>query len=283
MINVKNYDALFYNEEFFKKVTDVISVEVPLKIDVNSISFTITMRTPGSEENLVRGLLHSENIIRSYSELPPILVSETDADGFITAVNVLAPAYLILKDFAGTRNVISASSCGICGKTSLDDNNSDDAKIVNHLKLAAKNVELMFAKMSEKQTSFIASGGTHACAAFTIDGELLAIEEDIGRHNAVDKVIGSLINSKILDQAKCLTVSGRVSYEIISKTLAANIPYLFSVSAPSSLAIDYAEKSGMTLLAFCRNKKLTVYSNPKNVLHNHPEIIVGQVKKTEHV
>ena len=123
----------------------------------------------------------------------------------------------------------------------------------------------MFDQMSEKQRSFKLSGGTHAAGAFTADGKMLSIREDIGRHNAVDKVIGDLIYAGRLEEAECLTVSGRISFEIVSKAISAGIPYLASVSAPSTLAVNMAQESGMTLMAFCRNHKLTVYSNAGNV------------------
>ena len=117
--------------------------------------------------------------------------------------------------------------------------------------------------MNATQHAFHLSGGTHAAAAFTLQGELLCSMEDIGRHNAVDKVIGELILTKKLNQASCLTISGRVSYEIIVKCFKAGIPILAAVSAPSSLAVDYAKELGITLFAFCREKRATCYSHPK--------------------
>ncbi len=189
-------------------------------------------------------------------------------------------AELVLKDFAGTRNVISASSCGICGKTSLDEEND---RVQNNEVLKPGLVARMFEQVSARQRSFQQSGGTHAAGAFTIDGELLTVQEDIGRHNAVDKAIGWLINNRQLDKAKCLTVSGRVSYEIVNKAKAAGIPFLAAVSAPSSLAVDESEKAGISLLAFCRNDKLTVYSNPDQVAGEHTGMGTGPIKTMEHV
>ena len=119
----------------------------------------------------------------------------------------------------------------------------------------------MFEKMKKKQHDFKQSGGTHAAAAFSIDGELLCTMEDIGRHNAVDKVVGQLIHSKKIKQAKVITVSGRISYEIVIKCFKAQVPFLTAVSAPSSLAVDYAKELGITLFAFCRDERATCYSN----------------------
>ena len=123
----------------------------------------------------------------------------------------------------------------------------------------------MFEKMNLAQNTFKQSGGSNAAAAFTIDGNLLVIQEDIGRHNAVDKVIGSLLFQKQMQNAKCMVVSGRISYEIVNKCYAAGIPFLAAVSAPSSLAVDLSEQLGITLMAFCREKKFTAYSNVENI------------------
>ena len=130
--------------------------------------------------------------------------------------------------------------------------------------------------MSALQFAFHQSGGTHAAAAFTLHGELLCLKEDIGRHNAVDKVIGDLILTQKLDPASCLTVSGRVSYEIIIKCFKAGIPIIAAVSAPSSLAVDYAKELGITLLAFCRDKRATCYSHPRRVICNEKYLVISQ-------
>jgi FdhD protein len=274
--NIEHYHGLFFNEGRFAQVEDVLAVEVALSIAVNEIPFTITMRTPGNEEDLVRGLLFTENILRDLIIRPEVETTGMNEAGYITSVNVKIPEHLIMKDFAGTRNVISVSSCGICGKTSLDEA-FENKMVLNEQIIHPQVVPEMFDSVSAHQKSFQQSGGTHAAGAFTIDGKMLAIHEDIGRHNAVDKVIGYLINNDLLDQAKCITVSGRVSYEIVSKALSAGIPFVAAVSAPSTLAVDYAESAGITLMAFCRNNKLTVYSNPNHVASGHPEIVTGQV------
>ncbi len=127
-------------------------------------------------------------------------------------------------------------------------------------------IPTMFEQMAAEQKVFKSSGGSHASAAFTTDGQLLAIYEDIGRHNAVDKVIGSLLLQRKLSQAACLLVSGRLSYEIVSKCFRARIPFLASVSAPSSMAVDYCAKTGITLLGFCRQNKCTVYTGEENIV-----------------
>lgn len=273
-MKIELYNGVLYNGITFSKLEDVISIEVPLSIAVNGIPFTVTMQTPGNEKELVRGLLFGENVFRSQKVQPKIDIIELNKAGHVAAVNVVIPAELVLKDFAGTRNVISSSSCGVCGKTSLDD--EECISISNTEILKAEIVPEMFEKVSVGQKNFQKSGGTHAAGAFTIDGELLVLQEDIGRHNAVDKVIGYLINTNLLHKAKCITVSGRISYEIVSKIKSAGIPFLAAVSAPSTLAIDNAEEAGITLMAFCRNNKFTIYSNPQMV-----EIGANQLKANE--
>ncbi len=276
-MNIEQYNGLFFKDGKFSQVEDILAVEVALSIAVNEVPFTVTMQTPGNEMELVRGLLFSEKIFQSLTEHPVIDIRERNEEGFISAVNVKIPPHLILKDFAGTRNVISASSCGVCGKTELDELGTD--RVLNSDILNPAMVKMMFEKVSAQQKTFQQSGGTHAAGAFTIDGELLAVMEDIGRHNAVDKVIGYLVNNNRLDKAKLITVSGRVSYEIVSKAKSAGIPFLASVSAPSSLAVDSAEAAGISLMAFCRNNKFTVYSNPAQVANDKPEITTGQIQR----
>lgn len=263
-MNTKTYSGLFFNGDFLSPVNDVLAIEVGLSISVNNIPFTVTMQTPGNEIELVRGLLFTENIIRTKTENVAIEIVSKNEAGFIDAVNVTVAEHLILKDFAGTRNIISASSCGMCGKTSFGD--EENEKVFNTSVLQPELIKTMFDKVSAVQKTFQQSGGTHAAGVFTIDGDLLNMQEDIGRHNAVDKAIGCLILNNQLEKVKCLTVSGRISFEIVNKARAAGIPFLASVSAPSSLAVDFAEQSGITLMAFCRDKKLTIYSNSNQVI-----------------
>jgi len=156
---------------------------------------------------------------------------------------------------------LSVSSCGICGKTELSDLAFIGKTIDDNNKIDIGLIHSLFNKMNNFQYDFRESGGTHAAAAFTLNGKLLCAMEDIGRHNAVDKILGKLINNQELNDAKIMTVSGRISYEIIIKCFKARIPFLAAVSAPSSLAVDYAKELGITLFAFCRDQRATCYSN----------------------
>ena len=261
----KRYEGMFYRQGIFSPVLDLLALEESLSISINDIPFTITMRTPGSESDLVRGLLFTEGIYQDIEMHPKLNIVETNVDGYPIKMDVLIPDENLLKEFSGTRSLTSFSSCGICGKTELDDITSISTLREDGIFDAAL-VERMFEKMRNHQSAFDQCGGTHAAAAFDLQGELLIVKEDIGRHNAVDKVIGSLIYEGKLNHAKFLTISGRISYEIVSKAFIAGIPFLGSVSAPSTLAVETANMAGMTLLAFCRNDKLTVYSHPERMM-----------------
>ena len=274
-MSTEKRNAVFYRSTNFSQVTDDITVEAALSISINETLFTITMQTPGNEKDLVRGLLYSEGIFRNLSHDPDIEVRSKNLKGYVSSVNVRIPEEMVLKDFSGSRNVMSASSCGMCGKISLDEPGS--TSVSNTELLEPSIVPRMFEIVNEKQKVFRKTGGTHAAGAFTIDGELLVVQEDIGRHNAVDKVIGFLIHHQLLDKAQCLTLSGRVSYEIVSKARSANIPFLAAVSAPSSLAIDTAQESGITLMAFCRDNHFTVYSNPQKIVGDADHSVTRKV------
>ena len=164
-----------------------------------------------------------------------------------------------------SRSLLSVSSCGICGKTELSYLEFSGERFSDPQRVDVELIPSLFDKMETTQHGFSASGGSHAASAFTLDGELLCTMEDIGRHNAVDKVVGDLILSDRFHKAKIMTVSGRLSYEIAIKCFRAQIPFLAAVSAPSSLAVDYAKELGITLFAFCRKNRITCYAHPERV------------------
>ena len=269
MTNDQSYNGLHYNNGNYSTVNDTLAIEESLSISLNGESFTVTMRTPGEDDALVRGLLFTEEVYRDINDEPLIDNINTNDKGFVVSLNVVLPPDKILKDFTNTRNIISASSCGLCGRTSFEDTISKNI-ITEKDTLNPNVIEKMFDRMSQHQESFRRTGGTHAAAAFTLNGDLLSIHEDIGRHNAVDKVIGSLVIDKKLQKAKCMIVSGRISYEIVNKALSAGIPFVAAVSAPSSMAVENAQNAGMTLMAFCRKSKLTVYAHPERLEKDEP-------------
>lgn len=262
-MSILHYKGIKHTEGKQQTVEDALVVEEALRISINGSPYTVTMRTPGKDEELIRGLLFTEDIYSDKTVHPEILILEKNNLGYATSVNVILDESKITKPYRNSRNILSVSSCGICGKTELETVHAG-AESINHKEtISAAAVGNMFEQMNSRQKTFQKSGGSHAAAAFTLEGELLTIQEDIGRHNAVDKVIGRLLLDGNLKQARCLTVSGRISYEIVSKCFIAGIPFLAAVSAPSSLAVDFSKELGITLMAFCREGKFTVYSNPE--------------------
>lgn len=256
------YQGIKYTKQKAVKVNDYLTSEEALQININNKPFSITMRTPNDDDSLIRGLLYSEDIYRGKEKLE--MTYQKNKENSITEANIIIDESLLKTGYSNSRNFLSASSCGICGKTELEDIDTS-CKIESNNKISLNTITDMFDLMRTKQNTFELSGGSHAAAAYTEQGKLLCVMEDIGRHNAVDKVIGYLINQNLLQNAKCITVSGRVSYEIVSKTFAAKIPVLAAVSAPSTLAVDFAKELGITLLGFCRDNKATCYSRPERI------------------
>ncbi|MFY0644977.1 MAG: formate dehydrogenase accessory sulfurtransferase FdhD [Bacteroidia bacterium] len=260
-METNTYDGLKFQNGSFSDVIDTLTVEEAIQIGINDQPYTVTMRTPGSDRQLVRGLLYSEDIYRR-TDIPfRMMTTGLNEGGDVTAVNVVIDEKDLGKGYIPTRNILSVSSCGICGKRELDDIAVEGDALSHPHKLDLQVLDQMFKQMNEQQQAFQLSGGCHAAAAFDTKGTLYEIQEDIGRHNAVDKVIGGLLEKETLDMAQCLLVSGRVSYEIVTKAFMSDFPYLASVSAPSSLAVEYAEQLGISLLSFCRDGKATCYAN----------------------
>jgi len=258
----RNYEGKKFNQKEVDKIVDALTVEEALQIDINNKPFTVSMRTPGNDIELVRGLLHAEGVINNIDFIPEISLKKENEKGIVTIVNVNIPKKELGEGYSNSRSLLSVSSCGICGKTELGDLAFIGKTIDDKEKIDIELIHNLFNKMNTVQHNFKESGGTHAAAAFTLNGKLMCAMEDIGRHNAVDKIVGKLINDEELSDAKIMTVSGRISYEIVIKCFKAQIPFLAAVSAPSSLAVDYAKELGITLFAFCRDERATCYSNP---------------------
>jgi len=261
---IDNYQGKKFCGEHSFDVDDSLTIEQALQVSINNETFTITMRTPGNDEDLIKGLLYSEDIFKFEKEIN-ISFSENQ-EKEITEANLTIENSLLGDGYLNSRNLLSVSSCGICGKKELENIDSSQ-KLQNGISLTIKDLFKMFNTMEKDQPTFHQSGGSHAAAAFSKNIKLLSIREDIGRHNAVDKVIGHLINKQELNDAKCLIVSGRISYEIVYKAFKAKIPILAAVSAPSTLAVDFAKELGITLLGFCRENKATCYSHPKRLIN----------------
>jgi FdhD protein len=260
-MTIRNYNGKKIMADTVETTIDALTVEEALQININGKPFTVTMRTPGNDESLIRGLLHSEDLISNKLFNPKIVLKKENKASIITIANITVPENELGNGYANSRSMLSVSSCGICGRTELAELNFKYTPNNANKRIDSDLIPSLFNKMNVLQHDFNKSGGTHAAAAFTIDGRLICVMEDIGRHNAVDKVIGELIVSKQLKEAKILTVSGRVSYEIIMKCFKAKLPFLAAVSAPSSLAVDYAKEFGITLFGFCRDGRATCYSH----------------------
>ena len=247
----------------FEERDDALVIEAPLEILLNSEPFSVTMRTPGQELALVRGLLFTEGVLSSAAPFP-VTRTACERGPWPRALDLEVPPELLSLD-GQERRLISASSCGLCGKKSWSPLEAAPVAPSAPATVSASEVLAMQERMRAKQSTFERSGGTHAAAAFDAQGQLLALAEDIGRHNAVDKVVGELLLSGRLEDAQTLTVSGRVSFEIVSKAAQASFALLIAVSAPSSLAVELAQQGGITLIAFCRQGRFNVYSHPERL------------------
>jgi FdhD protein len=240
---------------------DALAAEEPLEIRIGGAPLTVTMRTPGHDEELAAGFLLTEGIVENSAQIAALRSYITSASGKSNGIEVelrdceFDPAQL-------QRNFFAASSCGICGKASID--------AIRQRGLHASSPgftldpELLCTlpdKLREAQTVFSRTGGLHAAALFDASGNLVALREDIGRHNAVDKIVGwAALNGQLPLSQYLMLVSGRGGFEIVQKALAAGLPILASVSAPSSLAVQLARELGLTLLGFLRGRRFVVYS-----------------------
>ena len=246
-------------------VEDTLTLESPLQIRINGRAYTITMRTPGHDQDLSLGLLFTEGLLSKVEEVleykeERLPCSEHDTASWITVSQELYQSLHFAE-----RSIGSHSSCGVCGKTSREDLFMPQEPLSNSHILSKEILYTLPKVMLEEQKQFQNTGGCHAAAVFNLSGELLCLREDIGRHNAVDKAIGVLWREKRLEQATIGVVSSRVSYEIVAKVHRAKIPFLLAVSAPSSMAVELCHKLGITLVGFCREDRATVYTHSETI------------------
>ena len=240
--------------------TDELVIEAPLQININTEPYTVVMRTPGNDQDLVLGLLYAEDIYKNSLPIPFEVIEEKF--NIPSIVNVTITPSDLGKGYLTKRTLLSVSSCGICGKQQLEDIQVNGDKIEQKISFSSENLLKMFAPLQKEQETFKKTGGSHAAGIFNNQFKLLASREDIGRHNAVDKCIGSLLQKQLLKSGMYLLVSGRVSYEIVSKAFLAKIPVIVAVSACSSMAVDFAKEFGICLIGFTREDKMTIYANP---------------------
>lgn len=260
------YQGLHINNTIQSITSDEIVVEAPLQININNESYTVIMRTPGNDKDLVLGLLYAEDIYKKPIPIPFEIIEEKF--NISSVINVTIESDSLGKGYLNKRTLLSVSSCGICGKKELDHIKVNGEKIGKKVHFSPESLLNMFTLLQEHQETFKKTGGSHAAGIFNSQFKLLSIREDIGRHNAVDKCIGSLLQINTLKNASYLLVSGRVSYEIVSKAFLAKIPVILAVSACSSMAIDFAKEFGICLIGFTRQNKMTVYANPSFLQKN---------------
>ena len=246
--------------------TDKLAREEPLEIRVRGRSVAVTMRTPGHDRELAAGFLLTERIVHERKQLVRIATCTASLEPQNTLDVFLAPGMEV--DFARlTRHVFATSSCGLCGKASLEAVQQHFPPVNSNLSVPAKILLQLPARMRRAQPAFAQTGGLHAAAIFDARGKLIVLREDVGRHNAVDKVLGhGFLEDKLPFDAHILLVSGRASFEILQKSLAARLPVVCAVSAPSSLAADFARASSQTLVGFLRDGGLNVYAGGSRVI-----------------
>ncbi len=249
-----------------KTARDALACEEPLEIRVRGRSVAVIMRTPGYDRELAAGFLLTEGLIshrEQIIEIAPCLESDAPEN----TLNVfLAPAVEINFESL-TRHVFASSSCGICGKASIEAVHQHFPPVKSNLKLSVEILAQLPARLRESQETFAQTGGLHAAAIFDARGQLIVLREDVGRHNAVDKVLGyALLEKKIPLDSHLLLVSGRASFEIMQKALAGRVPIVCAISAPSSLAVEFARESGQTLVGFLRDQRMNIYSGAQRIV-----------------
>ncbi len=250
-----------------RREQDALAREEPLEIRVRGQSVAVTMRTPGHDAELAAGFLLTEGLVTRREEIVEIAhCQQGEAAHLGNTLNVfLAPSVTV--DFEQlTRHVFASSSCGLCGKATIESVHRQFPPVSSAVRISPEILLQLPAKLAAQQATFDQTGGLHAAALFTATGELLVLREDVGRHNAVDKVLGwCFLNSLFPPTDHILLVSGRASFEIMQKALAARVPVVAAVSAPSSLAVEFARESGQTLIGFLRGEGMNVYAGEERM------------------
>jgi len=273
------YKVLKFNSNKFENFEDLVSIEEPLEISLkfkendNWVTkiLSITMRTPGDDKDLVRGFLFNEQLIKDVKDIDTV-------ESFGDKVGQYNIQNKILATLNNSENIdiskikrdfMSNSSCGVCGKSSLDaleiikqnKTNPDQPKISKEVIIKSPNI------LRENQSEFSKTGGIHASGLFNNNGDLISVKEDVGRHNALDKLIGcTLINEQINPLTQFITCSGRLNFELVQKVLMTDIGIMIGVGAPTSLAIDLANKFDITLIGFVKRDSFNIYTNNKKVI-----------------
>ena len=275
------YKVIKFKKNKFEKIDDLISIEEPLEISIKykeqnkwlTSSLSITMRTPGHDEDLVRGFLFNEQIIQNLDEIKNI-----ESIGEKVGQYKIQNKILITLNNSKNINIskikkdfLTNSSCGVCGKSSLDalEIIKKEKTFKTGPKLAKDVIVRSPSVLRQNQTEFSKTGGIHASGLFSSDGKLISLREDVGRHNALDKMIGNALNENQIDpKNQFITCSGRLNFELVQKVLMTNIGLMIGVGAPTSLAIDLANRFDMTLIGFVKEDSFNIYTNNQKVIVN---------------
>ena len=273
------YNILKYKSNNLSNIEDLVSIEEPLEISIKfkreeiwiQKIISITMRTPGNDEDLVRGFLFNEKIIEKNN-----FIEKIESIGeYVGEYKLQNKIVATLNDSENVdidkikRNFLTNSSCGVCGKTSLDSLEiiKKDKTLKSLPKISKEIIIKSPATLRDNQSEFSKTGGIHASGLFSSNGEIISLREDVGRHNALDKVIGHSLNNGLLDPpSQFITCSGRLNFELVQKVLMTNIGILIGVGAPTSLAIDLANKFDITLIGFVKEDSFNIYSNENRVI-----------------
>jgi FdhD protein len=247
---------------------DVVVGEEPLEIRVEGRSLAVLMRTPGEDRELAAGFLFTEGVVKSAKDIFDITtcVTPTGASkGSVVDVGLTHPGSFDLSKLS--RHVFTSASCGVCGKTTIDAVLKRHRPLSDPVRVAAKTLLSLPRQLTREQTTFQCTGGVHACALFEADGKLIVVREDVGRHNALDKLIGFALLEKLTPlSGHIVLLSGRTSFEMMQKAHAAGIPVVAAISAPSSLAVAFAQEAGQTLAGFLRGRSLNVYAGAERII-----------------
>jgi FdhD protein len=251
-----------------RRANDLLAREEPLEIRIRGRSIAVTMRTPGHDEELAAGFLLAEGLIHGRADVVEIAPCQQGEAALLgNTLNVFLAPHVAVDFDRLTRHVFASSSCGLCGKASIESVHQHFPPATARVKIAVKTVLSLPGKLRAAQAIFAQTGGLHAAAIFTARGKLIVLREDVGRHNAVDKVIGhAFLRAQLPLDSHILLVSGRASFEIMQKALAARVPVVAAVSAPSSLAVEFARESGQTLVGFLRGETMNIYSHPERIV-----------------
>ena len=247
---------------------DRIAIEEPLEIRLGGKSVAVVMRTPGEDHELAAGFLFTEGILAGKQEVQKI-AHRTDPKNpkLCNIINVTPKGPVDLSERGWQRNFVASSSCGLCGKLTIESVHLHAPAVDDHFRVSTRVLLGLPERLRSGQAGFDETGGLHAAGLFDAEGRLLFLREDIGRHNAVDKIIGAaLLSDQLPLSGRILMVSGRTSFEIVQKALMARIPFVAAVSAASSLAVELAESSRMSLVGFLRGESMNAYAGAGRIV-----------------